>query len=357
MKNLVFIWCMSFYMLDAMESKALPNSDISSIAFGSCAKHWQYQPIWETVISKQPDLFLYVGDAVYADNDGKTAWQVSEKQLLGEWNRLADKPEFQEVRKQIPFMATWDNHDYGTHAGGNEFTLKKESQEAFLNFFNEPENSLRRHSDGIYDEKIFGDKGKRVQIILLDTRYFKSKPIKDTRTKKEKKMLGIVGNYLPNREGNATLLGVEQWEWLNTVLQKPAELRLIVSSTQVVADQKAMDEWGNYPNDRERLLNLIEKQKDAAVLILSGNVHYSEISSYAFKDKKVLDFTSSGLTHINSSYAEMKNDYLIKGPFIDLNFGLIEIDWDRGMIELKAVDVNGKIAYQYKTELKRLNEK
>jgi len=104
-------------------------------------------------------------------------------------------------------MATWDNHDYGTHAGGVEFALKEKSKKAFLDFFNEPENSLRRNSEGIYDAKIFGETGKRVQIILLDTRYFKSKPIKDIRSKEEKKKLGIVGNYLPNKDHNATLLG------------------------------------------------------------------------------------------------------------------------------------------------------
>ena len=101
-----------------------PKGEITRIAFGSCAKQCQHQSIWDTVIAAQPDLFLFLGDAIYADTDGKTAWSVTEGQLKEEWNRLADKPEFQRVRKQIPFMATWDNHDYGTHNGGGvEFPL------------------------------------------------------------------------------------------------------------------------------------------------------------------------------------------------------------------------------------------
>jgi alkaline phosphatase D len=91
---------------------------LQRIAFGSCAKHWQYQTIWETVIVRRTDLFLFLGDAIYADTDGATAWTVTEKQLQGEWNRLADKPEYQRFRAQVPIMATWDNHDYGTHNGG-----------------------------------------------------------------------------------------------------------------------------------------------------------------------------------------------------------------------------------------------
>jgi len=141
------------------------------------------------------------------------------------------------------------------------------------------------------------------------------------------------------------------------VFKKPADLRLIVSSTQIVADQKAMDEWGNYPHERERLLSLIENDDDASVLILSGNVHFSEISTYNFKNKKVLDFTSSGLTHINSTYADIKNGYRLKGPFVDINFGLVEIDWDSGLIQLKAIGIDGKSVYEYKTEIKRLNQK
>ena len=102
----------------------LPEGRIERIAFGSCAKQWQQQPIWDAVIVAKPDLFLFLGDAIYADTDGRTAWSISEGQLRGEWNRLADKPEFQRVREKIPLMATWDNHDYGTHDGGVEFPLR-----------------------------------------------------------------------------------------------------------------------------------------------------------------------------------------------------------------------------------------
>ena len=102
----------------ALAQVELPGSEISRIAFGSCAKHWQPQPIWDAVIGQAPDLWLFLGDNIYGDTDGKTAWLVSKGQLAGEWNRLADKPEFQRARSRIPMMATWDNHDYGSHAGG-----------------------------------------------------------------------------------------------------------------------------------------------------------------------------------------------------------------------------------------------
>ena len=131
------------------------------IALGSCAKHWQHQQIWKAVLDKKPDVFLFLGDAIYGDTDGTTAWAVSEQQLQGEWNRLADKPEFQRFRREILIMATWDNHDYGTHNGGSEFELKDVSKRIFLDFFAEPEDSDRRNRAGIYDSKVFGPQGRR----------------------------------------------------------------------------------------------------------------------------------------------------------------------------------------------------
>jgi hypothetical protein len=127
----------------------LPDGEIQRIAFGSCAKHWQPQPIWQSVIAAEPDLFLFLGDAIYADTDGRTAWPVMPGQLAGEWNRLADKPEMQALMASVPVMATWDNHDYGTHSGGAEFPLKRVSRDIFLDFFDEPAGSARRLREGV----------------------------------------------------------------------------------------------------------------------------------------------------------------------------------------------------------------
>jgi alkaline phosphatase D len=138
------------------------------------------------VIAEKPDLFLFLGDAIYADNDGATAWDVTEKQLQGEWNRLADKPEYQRFRAQVPIIATWDNHDYGTHNGGADFELKEVSKKLFLDFFGEPANSERRRRAGIYDAKVLGPEGQRVQIILLDTRTFRGPFKRDEREKEER---------------------------------------------------------------------------------------------------------------------------------------------------------------------------
>ena len=95
-----------------------------------------------------------------------------------------------------------------------------------------------------------------MQILLLDTRTFKSPPLLAERPEGTG---GSLGKFVPNADPQATLLGDEQWRWLEEQLRQPAEVRLVASSGQVVADEKGMDEWGNYPFERRRLFEVIEK--------------------------------------------------------------------------------------------------
>jgi len=333
----------------------LPEGTLSRIAFGSCAKHWQPQPIWDAVLEQKPDLWLFLGDNIYADTDGKTAGLVSKEQLQGEYNRLADKPEFQKARATVPMLATWDNHDYGSHAGGAEFAGKEDSKEVFLKFWNEPENSPRWQRPGIHEARIFGPEGRRVQIILLDTKYNRSAFKKDPAPKDERMKAGKVGGYLPDDDPDKTHLGGEQWQWLETELKKPAEVRLICSSTQVIPNQKGMDEWGNFPRERQRMIDLCTRTN--GVILLSGNVHFSELSRTDEGAYPLYELTSSGMTHVNELYGNAVNSYRIKGPFIALNFGRIEIDWTAEQspeVTLTAFGADGTSAFEQRVSLDAL---
>ena len=323
---------------------------MSRIAFGSCAKQWQHQTIWYAIISATPDLWLFLGDTIYGDTDGKTAWLVSKEQMAGEWNRLADKPEFKKAREAFPMLAIWDNHDYGSHAGGAEFRVKEGTKEAFLSFWGDPKDSPRWQRSGIYDARIFGPPGKRVQVILLDTKYNRSQFKPDPSPKEERLKEGKVGGYIPDNDPAKTHLGQEQWAWLEEELKKPAEVRLLASSTQVIPNQKGMDEWGNFPLERQRLFDVISKTKANGVIVLSGNVHFGELSRYDDGDYPFYELTSSGMTHINETYAHAANKYRIAGPFIEHNFGLIEIDWEAypvPKISMKVLDEAGHAAVSH----------
>jgi alkaline phosphatase D len=330
---------------------------IDRIAFGSCAMQWLEQPVWDVIAKSDPDLFLFIGDAIYGDWDGEKVVPATAESLRRDWGKLTAIPEFARFRERVPILATWDNHDYGSHNGGAEFELKDISREIFLDFFNEPSDSERRKHAGIYDAELMGPEGKRVQVILLDTRSFKGPFVRDERTKEEKQRLNIVGRYAPNTDSNVTLLGEQQWDWLEAQLKKPADVRFIASSTQIIPDEKGMDEWGNYPHERQRLLDLIGTTGANGVILLSGNVHFAEVSAVDTGAYRLIEFTSSGLTHVDERYARAMNSYRVSGPYALINFGLVEIDWKTRGLTLMCTGLDGTVPFSYKVSLDRLQVK
>jgi alkaline phosphatase D len=320
---------------------------------------WEPQPIWNAVSSTRPDLFLFLGDNIYGDWHGQEPFVPTAETLLADYQQLAEKPEFAAAREAIPFMATWDNHDYGLNNGGAEFEHKEMTRKVMLDFFGEPVDSPRRTRDGIYDAKIFGPEGRRVQVILLDNRWNRGPLIPDVRSEEERVALGISGSmgHTPNDDPEVTLLGDNQWKWLAKQFLRPAELRLICSGTQIVNDTKGMQEWGNFPHERQRLFNLIESTNAGGVVMLSGNVHYSEVCESGEGPYPMVDFTSSGMTHNSSVYAEYPNPYRVSGPFAEHNFGLVEIDWEAlpgPRVGLKIIGLDGSPAFEYELALDRL---
>ena len=140
---------------------------LSTIAFGSCLKETRPQPIWGGVIAAKPDVFVLLGDNIYGDTRDM-------KKLKGKWDTFAAVPGFKKLRSDCRLLAIWDDHDYGENDAGIEYPKKVESQQIFLDFLGEPKSSERRKTPGIYDSVTIGPKGKRVQFILLDTRYFRT---------------------------------------------------------------------------------------------------------------------------------------------------------------------------------------
>jgi alkaline phosphatase D len=291
---------------------AAREGGISVIAFGSCAKQDRPQPVWHAIAAQQPDVMLMLGDNIYADTTGMGVMQAK-------YRKLAHKPGFKLLRQSTPILATWDDHDYGRNNAGRRYPKKAASQQAMLTFFNEPADSPRWDRPGVYRAWRFGDKGQRVQIILLDTRYFRD-PLRT------KTIDGRTHN-LPHRDEQTTLLGEAQWRWLEKQLKKPATVRLIGSSIQVLPKRHRFEKWHNFPHERERLFQLIEQTGASGVVFLSGDRHIMELS----RDRDsgpypMYDFTSSGLNS-GSEHFTSPNQYRVGEIQHGDNFGLVRIDW------------------------------
>ena len=141
--------------------------------------------------------------------------------LKKKWETLGAIDSFNKLRLNSKVLAVWDDHDYGENDAGFEYPKKKESQNIFFRLFRRTKRYDSKKNSIIYDSISFGPVGKRVQIILLDTRYFR------TSLKHSNNRIKGKGPYSPNYSKDAQLLGEEQWIWLKNELSKPAELRII----------------------------------------------------------------------------------------------------------------------------------
>lgn len=349
-----FICCA---LLLAVATPALrADEPLSRIAFGSCANESRPQPIWDSINELNPQLFIFTGDNVYAD----TADPVK---LRRSYEELAAIPGFAKLREICPVIGTWDDHDYGKNDAGAEFEGKEAAKEAFMEFFGTPEDSPLRKRGGVYDAKIYGPEGKRVQVILLDTRWFRGpirKMTKDELRAARAESGKKVGRYLPDEESDSTILGEEQWAWLAEELKKPAELRLLVSSIQVLALDHGWEKWGNLPKERKKLLDLI-RDNATNVVILSGDRHSSDISLLPPETDggpfyPLYDITSSGLNQ--TGLTDEPNRFRVAGEEVynQPNFGWVEIDWDQEdpAIKLEIRDLDGKVVREVQTTLHTL---
>jgi alkaline phosphatase D len=335
------------------------DQPLARIAFGSCARQDQPQPIWEAIVASHPQLFLFLGDNIYADTEDMDV-------MRSKYAQLDAQPGFQKLKVTCPIMATWDDHDYGADDAGAEYPMKRESQQVFLDFFGVAHDSPRRAREGVYHAAVFGPPGKRLQVILLDARYHRSALKRGFQPGEPGE--GFRGRYLPNLDPEATMLGAEQWQWLEAQLRFPAEVRLICSGVQVVPDEHGSETWGNFPLERQRLFRLIRKTSATGVVILSGDRHLAEIARLPADHVDgvgypLYDITSSSLnrpsgnfTKAGTRFANEINSYRIGLTYFDTNFGAVVIDWEQPdpVIRLQVCDEEGGVVLQQRLSLSEL---
>ncbi|NCY21328.1 alkaline phosphatase family protein [bacterium] len=284
---------------------------LERIGFGSCYKPEKQTSLWAEVKRTNPQLWIWLGDNFYND------W------VEGKYIRFNEDPEafdkgYEKLRKSegmaalhnlMPdhVVATWDDHDYGKNDAGKDYSRKEEARKAFVKFWGIPD-----HPDGVYSSKDWGPAGKSVRTILLDLRFNRDPLPKKGETSKDGDMLGEA-----------------QWLWLKGELSRPgADLVVIGSSTQFVAEAHPYERWANFPKSKSRLLQLIADCGTTGVIFLSGDRHNGEISCQksSVVGYPIYDITSSGLTEVSSIKQEPNPDRvgnLVNGQ----NFGLILLNW------------------------------
>eukprot|EP00299_Pterocystis_sp_00344_P016728 c8394_g1_i1.p1 GENE.c8394_g1_i1~~c8394_g1_i1.p1 ORF type:complete len:328 (-),score=75.28 c8394_g1_i1:232-1215(-) len=229
----------------------------------------------------------------------------------------------------------------------------------FLDFFDEPTDSPRRNRNGIYETYTYDfGPNKQVRVILLDLRYNKDR-------------------YNGRRDPSGDFLGEEQWIWFERVLRESsAQVHLIGSSIQTLPELREIGEtWSRFPSARQRLFDLFAKTKVRTPILLSGDVHFSEVNMAHCTDTRsdssvtnawnLLEVTCSGLTHswgyIDTRYEskirylllagmyifqaiiplryQAVNDKGISELYLERAFGELHLDWDAQNVTVRIFGV------------------
>lgn len=91
------------------------NSGLTRLAFGSCNHHIRRPWAWGEVAKRHPDVWIWLGDIVYADKAVAPKWRVpaSSERLAAHFQGQLDVPEYRDFLRKVPVIGVNDDHDIG----------------------------------------------------------------------------------------------------------------------------------------------------------------------------------------------------------------------------------------------------
>lgn len=293
------------------------------VGFGSCARIQEdaEQAIWKTVSTADPDLFLWLGDNIYADTLTLDIFQE-------EYRRQRSVPALQPVLRTTSHLAIWDDHDYGLNNHDRTNPVKEIGLAAFKQYWANPSYGLE-NTPGVFFDFSYGG----VDFFMLDGRTYRDPNAQEDGPEK-------------------TLLGADQLAWLKEKLKAStaAFKMLVCGSGWTKAKGPGEDAWSAFLNERDALFAFIRDQEIEGVVLLSGDTHVAEANCIPFSENggyDLYDLTSSPLAQTpTDSWLERRPEISLRNPvFESANFGLLHFDLDRDdpTLTYAVHDTNGRV--------------
>lgn len=243
-----------------------------SVAFGSCCRI-QYdrdQRIWNVVRALEPDMFIWLGDNIYADAD-----HIPALTDLYARNRTVERLE--PLLRSVPQLATWDDHDYGYNDSDGSSPYKADALKVFKRFWANPAYG-EAGNPGVYFKQHYGG----VDFFVLDGRYHR-----DPTDQAD--------------DANKTMLGARQKAWLKRELKaSTAPFKVLASGTgwSCAENEPGGDSWAVYMTERNEIFDFIRDQGIGGVVCISGDSHMGELNCIPWSERggyDIYDFCSSPL--------------------------------------------------------------
>jgi len=314
------------------------TQEILTLGFGSCLHQDRSMAILKTIEKKELDLFMFIGDNVYGDQkDGELDKLI--RTYKQQYNNLEN------FLKNVSTEFIWDDHDFGLNDGGSDYRYKDRAKELFLETWKIPSQDPRRLRDGLYFDKMIEKNGLKVHLIFLDNRTFKSEwKLTDEFNKEGKE------RYVEDFDPDKTLLGKKQWQWLKDKLNEDSNIKIILSSLQILSLGHGWESWDKLPLERERLFNLIDESNVSNLFIFSGDRHRGGFYRFKTDDNNdIYEFTSSSLNLPIPFNTEEKGPLRIGSTYRKANFGVVRIFEDKVVMELTSN--KGKVVNSLNVEI------
>jgi len=327
-----------FLFLYLISVNLYSTQEILTLGFGSCLHQDRSMAILKTIEKKELDLFMFIGDNVYGDQkDGELDKLI--RTYKQQYNNLEN------FLKNVSTDFIWDDHDFGLNDGGSDYRYKDRAKELFLETWKIPSQDPRRLRDGLYFDKMIEKNGLKVHLIFLDNRTFKSEwKLTDEFNKEGKE------RYVKDFDPDKTLLGKKQWQWLKDKLNEDSNIKIILSSLQILSLGHGWESWDKLPLEREKLFNLIDESNVSNLFILSGDRHRGGFYSFKTGDNNdIYEFTSSSLNLPIPFNTEEKGPLRIGSTYRKANFGVVRIFEDKVVMELTSN--KGKVVNSLNVEI------
>ena len=285
-----------------------------------CGQGWGIDPargglkMFETMRATQPDLFIHLGDSIYADNpileevklDDGSLWKnvttqskAHVAQSLDDFRgcyryNLLDE-NVRRFNAATSQLVLWDDHEthnnwypQGTFADAryqeqSSAVLAARARTAFLEF--QPIRQLAHDRERIYRTQQFGP---LVEVFAWDMRSYRGPNSQ---------------NRQPELTGDSAILGSKQLRWLkNRLAASTATWKIIASDMPlglIITDRTGSEAVANGdhgpPLGRElEIADLLKFIKDKAirnVVVITADVHYSAAHFYDPTQAKFTEFT------------------------------------------------------------------
>jgi alkaline phosphatase D len=275
--------------------------------------------IFHSMAKTKADFMIWLGDNIYYMGKEHSSY---EKMFSCNLKTRIQYPQLNNFLASMPQYTIWDDHDYGPNDADRNFPLKDTSLVLFRNFWINPyEDTVK--------QTFFTYKYYDTEFFMTDDRWWRDK------------------------EGDTTgsFLGPMQLGWLKRkLLLSTATFKFICVGSQVLNDDNHGECYALYPKERNELLDFIVEHNIKGVVILSGDMHYSEISKAVWKGYPFYDFTCSPLTSpMDPSNLTSKNRWRISSTVLfHKNFGRVKVTGPVGnrVCKLSLYNMDGKMKWE-----------